>query len=193
MLTKLVKKRLYMLAVLGLFIAPVALSVLLVWGPEEWRPAGMANHGTLINPPQPFIMTGLQAENGGVVKLEGKWTLIVIDHGARCLDACRQALHDTRQIRLATGKDIGRVRRLYISQKQLSPEMKKLLLEQHPELLMMRTDSDWNSQFIPRLKNPLEAGRVYLVDPHGLLMMYFPAGLPAKGLLKDLQRLMKVA
>ncbi len=193
MLTKIAKTRIYMLAVLGLFIAPVLLSVLLVWGPEEWRPTGMANHGILVIPPQPFAVAGLQAENGKNVQLKEKWTLVIINEGGQCVEACRQSLHDTRQVRLATGKDMDRVRRLYISRERVGAELRKFLLEQHPELLLMQADSQWGGLPDPQLNNPFESGRIYLVDPKGLLMMYFPAGLPAKGLLKDLQRLMKLA
>ncbi len=193
MLTKLVKTRLYMVAVLGLFIGPLLLAMLLVWGPESWRPAGMANHGTLINPPQPFNSVGLQAEDGSAIELGDKWTLLVINQSAQCAEACRQALYDTRQIRLAMGKDTWRVERLYISTERVTPTLRKFLKEQHPELSLAQANPGWHARTNPQLENVFESGRIYLVDSHGLLMMYFPAGLPAKGILKDLQRLVKVA
>jgi hypothetical protein len=40
-------------------------------------------------------------------------------------------------------------------------------------------------------KQPLDAGRIYLVDPLGHLMMSYEPGDEPRGMIKDLERLLK--
>jgi hypothetical protein len=38
-----------------------------------------------------------------------------------------------------------------------------------------------------------DSHRIYLVDPLGNVMMFYPAGAPAKGMLEDMKRLLRLS
>jgi hypothetical protein len=68
------------------------------------------------------------------------------------------------------------------------------LLEAHPDLIIARTEQDatWLTQF--HLDgNSVETDNIYLVDPLGNLMMYYPPGIEGPKILKDIQRLVRVS
>ena len=45
----------------------------------------------------------------------------------------------------------------------------------------------------PTAASTAQAPRVYLIDPLGNLMMVYPAGAKAKGMLEDLKRLLRLS
>ena len=128
-----------------------------------------------------FAAVGGTLDRGAVT---GHWTLVYVGTSA-CDDACRAALYATRQTRLAQGKQMERVSRLWLVADDGQPAAE--LLQQHPGLLVARADSTWLTHFPGN-----EQGRhVYLVDPLGNVMMRFPEQPEIKLVIKDVQRLLK--
>lgn len=186
------RRKLY--ALIALFFAPLLLAFLLYYGADGWRPAGSTNNGDLITPARPLPEVALQTPEGTELKtsaLHGKWTLVYIGSG-RCDARCREALTLMRQARLALSDEMRRVQRLFLAtgeccdQTYLNAEQAGLIVARAPDGSFMAT--------FARAAQPVDqAGRIYIVDPLGNLMMSYNPGARPKGLLEDLKKLLKLS
>jgi cytochrome oxidase Cu insertion factor (SCO1/SenC/PrrC family) len=180
----------------AVFFAPLALAFLLYYGTGGWRPAGSTNHGELISPPRPLPSVELPSLSGAPLAAEtwhGKWTLLYVGDG-RCDGRCRAALTLMRQTRLALNTDMTRVQRIFLATGNCCDEA--YLEEQHPGLMIARADNDAGATLLAAFPDaqPAADGFIYVIDPLGNLMMrHLPEPPPAKGLLEDLRKLLKLS
>ena len=184
--------KLYLL--IALFFAPLLLAFLLYYGADGWRPAGSTNNGDLITPARPLPEATLQTPEGADLKvsaLHGKWTLVYIGPG-ECDARCREALTLMRQTRLALNDDMARVQRLFLATGECCD--RTYLDAEHAGLMIASTsDSNFMATFRRDAKPVEQAGRIYIVDPLGNLMMSYDPGAKPKGLLEDLKKLHKLS
>jgi cytochrome oxidase Cu insertion factor (SCO1/SenC/PrrC family) len=182
-----------------LFLMPVFVAWFMHLSAEHgWRPGGTTNKGTLVQPPRPMTLPeGLLDATGAPLSrnfLGGKWTLIYIGDAA-CGEACRQTLYYMRQVRLAQGENLRRVQRLFLAT-GASPEngLQEVLVE-YPDMAVARLSPEQAAMIAPVFSiegNLMQgAGNVYLVDPLGNLMMYYGPDADPRGMIQDLQRLLK--
>jgi cytochrome oxidase Cu insertion factor (SCO1/SenC/PrrC family) len=189
------RSRLQFYIVIGLFLAPLVAAFALYYGAGHWRPLGQTNKGDLINPPRPLPEIALPLAQGGATDpswLKGKWTLLYIGAGS-CDEQCRQQLVHIRQTRTALGKDMVRVQRAFISTSRCCD--KEYLAREHDGLIVVDTDptAALLAQF-PIFGAPVErAGRIYIVDPLGNLMMSYAPNAHYKALLDDLKKLLNLS
>lgn len=182
--------------VIGLFFVPLAIAFALYYGGNGWRPAGSTNKGDLVHPARPLPQAALPLANGGTTDprwLEDKWTFIYVGAGA-CDETCRTALVHMRQTRLALGREMDRVQRAFISTSACCD--RDYLAREHEGLIVI----DGNPQLgalapFPRYANvPVEqAGRIYIVDPLGNLMMSYAPDAPSRALLEDTKKLLTLS
>jgi cytochrome oxidase Cu insertion factor (SCO1/SenC/PrrC family) len=177
------------------FFAPLALAFLMYYG-VGIRPHGTTNQGDLITPPVtlPEIeLPGVADQKLAADALRGKWTMVFIGDGA-CDARCREALTLMRQTRLALGDDMPRVQRLFLITGNCCDQA--YLDTEHSGLLLGRIDNPAGQtllQIFPERAAAAQAGRIYLVDPLGNLMMKYESDAPQKGLLTDLKKLLKLS
>jgi len=175
------------------FAAPLLLAILLFMRPELVQ-LGTKNNGILVKPARPLdsLVISVAGQPGDKSLLEGKWTWASFIEGP-CGPACAEQLYKSRQVRLALGKDMDKGQRLLVqvgAPVALDPQ----LLEAHPDLIIANAekDSDWLSQF--HLDgDSIETANIFLVDPLGNLMMYYPPEIEGPKILKDIQRLVRVS
>ncbi len=160
-----------------------------------WRPAGSTNHGELISPATPLAETRFVNLDGSTADPEvfrSKWTLLYIDDGA-CDAACRQTLWTIRQTRLLLAEDMDRVQRVFVAEANCCDAA--FLSGEHPGLVTLQFsgegDQAWLGQF-PRDASG-STPYIFVVDPLGNLMMRFDATQNPKGLLQDLEKLLKLS
>jgi hypothetical protein len=68
----------------------------------------------------------------------------------------------------------------------------QFLHEQHPDLITIRATAA-AAPLLALLPSEAQKPRVYLIDPLGNLMMFYPADVKAKGMLEDLKRLLRLS
>jgi len=183
---------------IAVFFAPLLVAFVLYYGASGWRPAGGTHHGDLIDPARPLPQVSLQAPDKSPLAanlLRGKWSLVYIGAGA-CDVRCREALVLMRQVRLALNDDLTRVARVFLVTAECCDQA--YLNEQHEGLVVARLDSDAAGPLLdafPQYSGVSvgEAGRIYVVDPLGNLMMSYAPDAPPKGLLEDLKKLLKLS
>lgn len=180
-----------------LFLLPLAAAFYLYYGPVAWRPARLVNHGALIDPPRPLPEVVLPTLDGGHTApdfLRHRWTLIYVGRGD-CDTRCHEALYQIRQVRLALNADMERAQRLFIA---ADPCCDRAFLErEHPGLVVVRADDPATARVLSLFPGDAgalaDAGRIYVVDPLGNLMMMHPRDSNPKFLLEDLKRLLKLS
>jgi hypothetical protein len=175
-----------------LFFGPLAMAWVLYYGSGDWRPEGRSNHGVLIEPPTPLPETALVLADGSLTRpdvLRHVWTLLYIDDGV-CAEACREALYRSRQVRIALGKEIERVQRLYLYRGDNTD-----LAGDHPDLIAADAGSPGGLDLLAAfpLDAPPSGDNIYLVDPLGNLMMRFPLEDDARDIYLDLKKLLKLS
>jgi len=182
---------------IAIFFVPLAIAFVMYYS-SDWRPAGRTNQGDLIHPPRPLQAGTLlspqdQPIEGDIFK--DKWTLVYIGNG-QCDARCRDALTLVRQTRLALNDDAARVRRVFLATADCCDL--DYLRTEHEGLIIARADEVSDRELLaafPRYNDvPVEAaGRIYIVDPLGNLMMSYAPDAPQKALLEDLRKLLKLS
>jgi cytochrome oxidase Cu insertion factor (SCO1/SenC/PrrC family) len=177
---------------------PLLGAFVLYYGANGWRPAGSTNKGDLIHPPRPLPGGTALTSKGAALDqnlLHGKWTLLYVG-GGECDQRCREALTLMRQTRLALNDDAARVQRLFLA---AAPCCDQVYLDtEHPGLTVANADDAAGKTLLnvfPRYGGePVErAGRIYIVDPLGNLMMSYPPQAGRKDLLEDLKKLLQLS
>lgn len=152
-----------------------------------WQPQGKVNYGELIAPAQlpDEKLAGVAGQPAvGRADLNGQWTLLYAGSGA-CDAACEHALYASRQSRLAQGKEMARVERVWLVTDDAVPPQR--ILAAHDGLRVGRAAPSWLAALPPVAGE----GALFLVDPLGNAMMRFPPQADIKRVIKDLQRLLK--
>lgn len=189
------KQRRTLILLALLFAAPFTLAWLLFNYTQFGRGGASTSHGQLINPPRQLADLALtdpgNAQAAG--HLYGKWSLIYLIDG-ECGRRCEQNLYRLRQIRLAQGKHARRVQRVLLD---LGPGHVALTSLQsrnyRGQLLADPVDA---SDLLARFRlapgdSPVAAGRTYIVDPRGFLMMSYEADADPAGIIDDLRHLLR--
>ena len=118
------------------------------------------------------------------------WLLVYVEDAA-CALPCRAALADMRQARLALDKDAVRVKRVLL---HAGACCETGFGADQPDLLVLGAAGTAGAELRALFPAAADGGRgIYVVDPHGNLMMSYPASGAASGILKDLERLLRLS
>jgi cytochrome oxidase Cu insertion factor (SCO1/SenC/PrrC family) len=187
-----------LLGLAALFFVPLAVAFWLYYGPTDWRPAGGSHKGDLIDPARPLPEIALPTADGPPTEpgfLRGQWSMLYVGDGL-CDQRCRQALYLMRQSRIALNKDMDRVQRVLLVTGRCCD--RGFLAQEHPDLIVARVDDAASAAILEPFPSydgiPVSAaGRIYLVDPLGNLLMSYPPSAPDKALLTDLKKLLRLS
>lgn len=155
-----------------------------------WQPQGRVNYGELIEP-RPVAAAPLAGADGrpfAFADLRGKWILVHFD-AAACADPCPQKLFNMRQARVAQGREMDRIERVWVVMDDDVPPAALARLTEGVRVVHGR-GSDVIS-FFPAAESVRD--HVYLIDPLGNLMLRFPRDADPRRMIKDLSRLLKVS
>jgi cytochrome oxidase Cu insertion factor (SCO1/SenC/PrrC family) len=188
-----------LLLIAALFFVPLAVAFWLYYGPVAWRPSGGTNKGELIDPAVPLPAVSQKRPAGTELPadwLRGKWTIAYLGAGD-CDERCRGALYLSRQSHIALNKDMDRVQRVFLATAPCCDQ--RFLAAEHPDLVVAKVDDEPDAHAllaaIPALGGvaPANAGRLYLIDPLGNLVLSYPAAAPDNALLTDLKKLLRLS
>jgi len=187
-----------LLALAALFFVPLAVAFWMYYGPTGLRPGGDVSKGDLIDPARPLPQVVLPTADGTSTDpgfLRGRWTMLYVGDGL-CDDRCRKALYLTRQTRIALNKDMDRVQRVFLVTDRCCD--REYLEREHPDLLVARVEDAAAAALLEPFPtydgtSVASAGRIYLVDPLGNLLMSYAPDAPDKALLTDVKKLLRLS
>lgn len=184
-----------LIATLTLFFLPTVVATLLYL--SGWRPAGLANHGELINPPRTIEEKSFTALDGKTIKfseLQGKWNMVYFDTAA-CPESCINQLFFMRQVHQSQGKELDRIQRVFVLTDDNSIAGLKDKLADYPNMLVLKAEKPVLASMLKEFSidenSGLSARSIFFVDPQGYLMMRYQPGIDPAGMRKDLERLLK--
>lgn len=173
--------------VLAACVLPVVLATAMFY---LWPQGRQMNHGELISPrPLPdWRMPDLDGRMTSWSSLRGRWTLVSVD-AAGCTQGCRDKLYKMRQVRLAQGKNMERVQRIWVLTDQARPDA--AVLEDFRGTVVLRAGGVNLAEGLPAAGAPQD--HIWIVDPLGNTMMRYGPGADPTGIKKDLERLLRVS
>ena len=192
------RSRRTLLLIMALFLVPIMIAWYMNFGMDGWRPAATSNQGDLVQPARPLDNTALLDLDGAALDAEyfqRRWTFVYIGDPS-CTPACQNNLYMMRQVRLTQDRDISRIQRLMVLTRAPGEDETVEPVRHYPglQVAIPSDHSGFMAQF--SLKPGEDVGkqeRIYLVDPLGNLMMSYENGADPKGIIKDLERLLKAS
>lgn len=177
-------RMLFLLA--AVFVLPFLIGTGLFW--SGWRPGKFSNYGELLQPARDLPAEGLKHADGTPfpnTELLGKWLLVLPVNGV-CEAICLKNLQQMQQVHIALNKDQNRLQRVLISSGTVAPVA---LQTRFPDLVLgvvaPADAAPW--------QHTLEGSgkTLYIIDPLGKVMMRYAEPGQMRGVLKDLERLLK--
>lgn len=159
------------------------------------------NYGHLLEEPAQLETTALPVihDRSGEDPLpplaERRWVLLHVA-AEGCGADCREVLWGTRQVRLALGRDMGRVQRVLLEPGAQADA--DYYAEEHDDLRVLEFEHTAARVLLEQLRHeelpsPREGGLLYLIDPLGNLIMTYPPGFDPSGLMDDLETLLRAS
>ena len=189
------KSRSYLLGLFAVFFGPLFFAAWLFYVPNSWLNSSTQNHGTLIQPAQPlneFKLPSLDGELWDHEQFTGMWTLLYIGDES-CDLYCEANLFKMRQVRLTLGRDMQRIQRKYLGlHTHQSTQAIENIFSKYPRMKTAWFDKPVVDKVLPQFKD-LPIHRIYVIDPLGNLMMWYPKESTSRGMKKDLKRMLKVS
>lgn len=173
----------------AVFVAPILIGTVLFFNLDRLGfDKGSVNYGLLVQPAQPTKLADLkQGDKPAVLNevLTKKWTMLYIENDT-CDADCITRLKLAKRLRLLMNEQLRRIRTVLVSSESVTQAISK---KDFPDLVLTNVgpNSEFLKQFPVQEKKP-----IYLLDPFGNLMMYYPQAEPdLKKMIKDVKRLLK--
>lgn len=186
--------RIKLILIFLLFAAPFILAWLAF---HFWTPSSFVNKGTLLSPVIQLADVSVRVEPSSAAPikwsaqsaLNGKWVLLHVGD-VPCDATCEARLVDLRQVHAALGKHQPRVQRAFaIRRGNVDPAFAARV----PDLVWIG-GTELNVALAKAIPEGANAGELILiVDPLGNLMMRHGPGADLKGVVKDMERLLKAS
>ena len=188
------KSRITLVLILLLFVGPF-LAALWLYHHRQAVVLTTTNHGELLSPPIVASAATFERPDHQLLPLStfaGHWLMLYFTPN-NCHATCQKTVYDMRQIRLALGKNQQRVQRMVVM-RQADIVRLDTFVRRYPDVAwgLMRKQQA-TTVFTQALGANTEQGHLFLLDPHGNMLMHYTDGTPAKNVLKDLQRLLRVS
>lgn len=174
------KGRLQLLLILLGVIGPMILATGM-YKLQFWVPEGRSYHGELIGAGQTRADLGVQAR-------EDRWQLLVTAPKACSVD-CQQLVYLARQVQIGLGRDASRASHALAAAQPLNSDYDAKLSREYPQLQRYPMDlttfsKTTGDQAVPQL---------WIIDPHGNLVLRYDPTVKGKDLLNDLRHLLKLS
>lgn len=176
------RNRIGLVLILLLFAAPLLTAYVL--NTLGWRPAGMRNYGTLIEPPQDLTAARFIDDDGKPIAWKDEdwsWTVFALP-GPSCTKLCLERIDELRRARLTLNQNAFRVRVVVLGDVDTAA-----LAAMKP--VMRARDAD--AKLAALRPGGADEVAVAFADPHGFLVLRYPVGYDGNKLRKDLARVIK--
>lgn len=184
------RSRLMLVGLMLIFAGPLVIASLMYAFRDNVDLPGVSVYGELVSPARPVEQLSASTQNGDnltVNDLQDHWTLLYLGD-SHCDLNCEASLFKLRQVRLSLGREITRVQRWYLYAGDKPTEHLTSILARHPGMFAARLNLP-----LGQLLEDLPDSGIYIVDPHGNLMMHYDTSVTSKGILKDMKHLLRLS
>lgn len=179
--------RAQLLGLLAVVLGPMLLASAMYHG-QFWLPQSRSYHGELIASGQTPADLGVAGAWGGGEPLAApRWQLLVTAPDG-CATDCRALVYLARQIHIGLGREAPRASHALAHGAALPADYAATLQAEYPQLLQLALDAER----YPAAQLPAGA-QLWIVDPHGNLVLRYAAGSDGKQILDDLRYLLKIS
>ena len=190
--------RLTLILMVLVFVVPVGMAIVLHSIGDGFKTSTTTNWGNLVTPVRPvadFSTTTTDNKKFDRAMLNEKWTLFYID-SAGCNESCFNNLYTIRQSRLGMGGEKDRVQRVMLLVDDGNNSQLDKIINEHEGMHIIRLDKKAMAEVVKGfefegLAAAEKAQRIYFIDPLGNLMMHYESDISPRGVVKDLERLLK--
>ncbi|MBV4464731.1 hypothetical protein KVG95_15495 [Pseudomonas sp. SWRI79] len=148
---------------------------------QFWVPEGRSYHGELIGNGQTRADIGVPAQ-------EDRWQLLVTAPKDCSVD-CRQLVYLARQIQIGLGRDASRASHALAIAQPLNSDYETKLQREYPQLQRYSLDPP---TYIKGARSN-DTPHLWIIDPHGNLVLRYDPTVKGKDLLNDLRHLLKLS
>ena len=178
-----------------MFVSPLCLSWYVFNYTDYLEMRGMSNKGELIVPVRPLGDLALidPFQDDRKESLYGKWSLTYV--AANCDKACMDNVYLMRQTHVSMDKHSLRVQKVLFLTGQSISDLKGILVDYKGQQIinndLVDVDELLNNFRLNKSDNPIEAHRIYIIDPLGNLMMSYEVDTNPREIYKDLKKLLR--
>ena len=172
--------RLQLILILLLTVGPMVLATGM-YKLKFWLPESRSYHGELLGNGQSRAALGVTAD-------EQRWQLLVTAPQA-CAADCQQLVYLARQLQIGLGRDASRASHGLASAQPVDGAYAAKLQSEYPQLQRYTLD-------LPTYTQGAEgngAAQLWIIDPHGNLVLRYGPGVIGKDVLNDLRLLLKLS
>ncbi|QTT85897.1 hypothetical protein PUP68_01465 [Pseudomonas chlororaphis] len=169
-----------LLLIVAMVIGPMILATGM-YKLQFWVPESRSYHGELIGNGQSRADIGVQAD-------ETRWQILVTAP-KDCSEDCQQLVYLARQIQISLGRDASRASHALAAAQPLDADYQAKLQREYPQLQRYPLDLPTFTKGTSDQGAPL----LWIVDPHGNLVLRYDARVNGKDLLNDLRHLLKLS
>lgn len=172
--------RLQLVLILLLTVGPMVLATGM-YKLKFWLPESRSYHGELLGNGQSRAALGVTAD-------EQRWQLLVTAPQA-CAADCQQLVYLARQLQIGLGRDASRASHGLASAQPVDGAYAAKLQSEYPQLQRYTLD-------LPTYTQGAEgngAVQLWIIDPHGNLVLRYGPGVIGKDVLNDLRLLLKLS
>jgi hypothetical protein len=178
--------RIQLLLILAATIGPILLaSAMYKW--QFWVPESRSYHGELLGSGQSRSELGVLAPVDAM-QVESRWQLLVTAP-EECAADCQQLVYLVRQIQIGLGRESARATHSLASGAPLSEAYQSQLQSEYPQLGRFSLDRQRYAQ----LQKGDPSVQLWIIDPHGNLVLRYDAKADGKNVLNDLRLLLKLS
>lgn len=177
------RNRLVLLAIVGVFFGALALAGVLRF--SGWRPAGMKNHGELLQPPADARAVSLLLADGSTYAWNPAARIwrIVLAPPNDCADACVRLSRELDTVWRTFGQNASQVQILWVGAPPPG-------IVRNAALRQLRPSAELRAR-LPRVDDP-QGVPVYVIDPNGFVILRYAPGFKPADLRDDLSKLLRL-
>ena len=172
--------RLQLILILLLTVGPMVLATGM-YKLKFWVPESRSYHGEMIGNGQSRAALGVATD-------EQRWQLLVTAPQG-CAADCQQLVYLARQLQIGLGRDASRASHGLAVAQPVSADYAARLQLEYPQLQRYTLD-------LPTYTQGAEgngAAQLWIIDPHGNLVLRYGPGVVGKDVLNDLRLLLKLS
>jgi hypothetical protein len=178
----LIKTRLYFLLIILSFAGPLILASFMYKYSDLIPVAEPKSNGNLINP----VITISEEEDFDNILRDKKWTFMYVYENETCDLICEATLYMMQQVRESVGRERSRIKNLLIVNNKFNNNDNKKIINKYNKIKLLEViDKGFFNQ--------IKKNHLYIVDPLGNIFMYYNKDFNAKGLKKDIKKILRIS